>query len=391
MSAFQTKTEMEQTIVELAERFRMRAAAHDAAGTFPYENFAELRAVGYPALTVPERFGGLGAGMLDTVRMQEQLGMGDGSTALAMTMHVQTIGVGASGERWNPELFASLCHEVVERGALVNSCATEPEMGSPSRGGKPATLARRVKEGWVINGRKSFASMSPVLDYFIIPATLEGENVVARFLVPRGEGVEIRETWDSVGMRSTGSHDLILRDVIVPENAIIAQAPVGMPDPNRISLNAWFTLTVSAVYLGIAAAAQQTALDFAQTRIPSGLGRPIATLESIQRRLGEAELTLQGARAVLYHTADTWDRNPDTRSDMGAALMVAKITVTNAAIKVVDDAMRVVGGVSMTHQTPLERYYRDVQAGLFHPPFDDNALPQLGRVALQRGIASRAS
>ncbi len=385
MSAIQAKAEMTETIAELADGFRQRAEAHDAAGTFPYENFEELRAVGYPSLTVPERFGGMGAGMLDAVKMQEQLGMGDGSTALAMTMHVQTIGAGASGERWNPELFASLCTEVVERGVLVNSCATEPEMGSPSRGGKPATIATRVDGGWCINGRKTFASMSPVLDYFIIPATLEGQDIVARFLVPRGKGVEIRETWDSVGMRSTGSHDLILSDAFVSDSAIISQAPAGSPDPNKITLNAWFTLTVSAVYLGIASAAQQTALDFAQTRIPSGLGRPIATLEGIQRRVGESELTLQGARAILYHTAETWDRNPDKRGELGAAVMIAKLTVTNAAIKVVDDAMRVVGGLSMTHQTPLERYYRDVKAGLFHPPFDDNALPLLGRVALQRG------
>jgi alkylation response protein AidB-like acyl-CoA dehydrogenase len=382
--ATQSKEHMARTIAALSERFRERAADHDAAGTFPYENFAELRASGYPALTVPERYGGMGATMLDAVRLQERLGMGDGSTALAITMHVQTIGAGASGEGWNPALFESLCREIVERGVLVNSCATEPEMGSPSRGGKPATTATRVPGGWRINGHKTFASMSPVLDYFIVPATPDGRDEIARFLIPRSDGVQIRETWDSVGMRSTGSHDLILHDVFVPDSALISQNPITLPDPTQLRLNAWFTLTVSAVYLGVAAAAHETALDFARTRTPSGLGRPIATLESIQRRIGEAEVTLQSARAVLYHTAEEWDRRPDERGTMGAALAIAKLTVTNAAIKVVDDAMRVVGGVSMTHQTPLERYYRDVRAGLFHPPFDDGVLPLLGRVALNR-------
>lgn len=369
---------------DLAARFHERAAENDAAGRFPYANFDDLRVAGAPALTVPERFGGWGASLLETVMFQERLGMGDGSTALAFAMHLQTIGMGASGEKWQPDLFATLCREVIERGALVNSCATEPEMGSPSRGGKPATTATRDGNHWRIQGHKSFASLSPVLDYFIIPAALDGEETVARFLIPRSDQVEIRETWDSMGMRSTGSHDIVLHDVRVPDSNIVSRASVGTPDPTRITLNPWFTLNVCAVYLGVAAAAQQTALDYAATRTPTALGKPIATLESIQRRVGEAELALQAARALMYHTAEAWDRSPDERPGMGAALLIAKLSVTNAAIAVVDHAMRVVGGTSMTHQTPLERYYRDVRAGLFHPPFDDSALPLLGRVTLQR-------
>src|SRR5439155_7798564 len=101
-------------------------------------------------------------------------------------------------------------------------------------------------------------------------------------------------------------------------------------------------------------------------------------------RLGECELALQVARSVLYRAAEQWDMQPEARDTMGEALMIAKLTATNNAIKVVDDAMRVVGGASMTHALPLERYYRDVRAGLFHPPADDSALPLLGRIALQR-------
>lgn len=370
--------------VELAAHFAERAARHDAEGSFPYENYDDLRAAGYPALTVPAAFGGWGAGLLDAVKAQETLATGDGSTALAMTMHVQTIGAAAAGEKWNADLFAELCREVIERGALVNSCATEPELGSPSRGGKPATIARRDGADWVINGRKTFASMSPVLDYFIIPATLENEDIVARFLVPRQPGLVVEDTWDSMGMRSTGSNDVVLNNVRVSDHQKIMQSPVGNPDPNKATQNAWFALTVSGVYLGVAAAAQKVALEFAHARVPTALGKPIATLEGIQRRLGESELALSAARAVLYHTAEAWDRQPHARAEMGEAMIVAKVTVTNAAIRVVDDAMRVVGGASMTHQLPLERYYRDVRAGLYHPPADDAALPLLGRVALQR-------
>jgi alkylation response protein AidB-like acyl-CoA dehydrogenase len=300
-----------------------------------------------------------------------------------MTMHVQTIGAG-SAENWPPELFAAMCAEIISRGALVNSCATEPELGSPSRGGKPMTTAKRDGDEWIINGRKTFASMSPTLDYFIVPAAVEDKEEIARFLVPRQPGVVVEDTWDSMGMRSTGSNDIVLVEARVPDRMRISQAPVGYPDPNKAVQNAWFALGVSAVYLGIAAAAQKVALEYAHQRIPTALGKPIATLESIQRRLGETELTIQVARSVLYRTADQWDKQQEERANMGEAIMIAKVTVTNSAIKIVDDAMRVVGGMSMTHQLPLERYYRDVRAGLYHPPADDSALPLLGRIALQR-------
>ena len=382
-----SREEILGTVATLADKFAARAAQHDAEGSFPMENFDDIRASGYPALTVPVEFGGWGAGLYDAVLAQEALGMGDGSTALAITMHVQTIGAAAAGEKWRPDQFEALCKEIIERDVLVNSCATEPELGSPSRGGRPATTARRENHGsdtWLINGRKSFASMSPALDYFIIPAGIEGEDQIARFLVPRQPGIHIEESWDAMGMRATGSHDLVLIDVRVTDQNIISQVPVGFPDPNRPVQNAWFALTVSAVYLGVAAAAQKVALTFAHERIPTALGKPIATLESIQRRLGESELALQVARNVLYRTAEQWDTNPAERGDMAPAIMIAKMTTTNAAIQIVDHAMRAVGGASMTKTLPLERYYRDVRAGLSHPPNDDSTLVTLGRVALQR-------
>jgi alkylation response protein AidB-like acyl-CoA dehydrogenase len=382
-----TRDELLALVSTLAKRFAERAAQHDADASFPFENFADLREAGYHKLTVPVAYGGWGAGLLDAVMAQEILGMGDGSTALAMTMHVQTVGAAASGEAWDQRVFERLSREIIERGALVNSCATEPELGSPSRGGRPKTKAVRDGQEWVINGRKNFASMSPTLDYFIVPALIEDEDQIARFLIPRDANVEIEETWDSMGMRSTGSHDIIMHDSRVGDDAVISKmAAGGRPDPLKVSVNPWFTLTVSASYLGVAAAAHQVALQYAHDRVPTGLGKPIATLESIQRRLGESELALQTARTLLHHTAEMYDTKPEMRGtqEFNEAAQIAKYTATNNAIKIVDDAMRAVGGASMTHSLPLERYYRDVRAGLFHPPSDDTLLPLLGRVALNR-------
>ncbi len=380
-----TREQILALAADLAQKFAARAAQHDAAGTFPHENYADLRASGYPLLSVPATLGGWGASLYEAVLAQEQLAMGDGSTALAIGMHVQTVGAAAESRPWANEQFPRLCAEIVKRGALVNSCASEPELGSPSHGGAPKTTARRQGDKWIIDGHKTFASLAPELDYFIITAAFSAEDGTlqsGRFLVARQPAIRVVPTWDSLGMRCTGSHDLYLEGAEAPLEALLSAAPISRADPNKPNINAWFTLIVSAVYLGVAAAAQRVALRYAHERIPTALGKPIASLESIQRRLGEGELALKTARAMLYHTAMRWDNEPEARSALTDQLIACKLSVTNAAIQVVNHAMRAVGGASMTRDLPLERYYRDVQAGLFHPPSDENGLLMLGKWAL---------
>ena len=342
-----------------------------------------------PGWVVPGEYGGEGANLLETVHVCEALGTGDGSTALAVTMHLQTLGGAVEARNWPESVLIPICRAAVADGALINYISTEPELGSISRGGKPATTAKPVPAqkgrapGYVLNGRKNFASMSPVLDFLIASALIDdGSEQVANFVLTPGPGVEVVETWDALGMRSTGSHDVVLTDVYVPAESMI---PPGIPDPkSKPKVSAWFSLGVSAVYLGVAEAALQTASRYAQTRIPTALGKPIAELEGIQRRLGHAELLLHQARVELYHAADLWDRLPDRRADLVETVLVAKYTITNNAIAAVDECMRVPGGVSMTTRLPLERYYRDVRGGLNHPMHDDQILITLGQLALAR-------
>jgi alkylation response protein AidB-like acyl-CoA dehydrogenase len=136
--------------------------------------------------------------------------------------------------------------------------------------------------------------------------------------------------------------------------------------------------------MGVAAAALRSAVGYALDRVPPSLGKPIAQLENIQRRLGEAELLLHQSRMQLYYAAELWDRYPERREDLAELVITAKYTATNNAIDVVDHCMRVVGGASMTKNLPLERYYRDVRGGIGHPMQDDQALVALGKLAISR-------
>ena len=381
------RTERLQRFIDVARSLipvlRERAAQHDRDGTFPHENFVDIRRVGLPALIVPQEFGGWGANLLESTLTMETLAQGDGSTALSFVMHVQVIGGVAEafedvaseygGGGWPQPLFAQVCRDAVEQGALINSVATEPNLGSPSRGGLPETTAEPVRENgkvaWRINGLKTFAqALSPEMDYFIIPAALQdGSGHVARFVIPAGPHFEIIETWDSFGMRATGSHDLKIVNARVTDEQMIGR---GAPSPRttgKAPANAWFICTVGAVYLGVAQAALDFAADYAAKRVPTALGKPIAELESIQRRLGQAELLLLQARALLYNTARDWDRFEARREELTPAVIATKFTVTNNAIEAVDHAVRVVGGASMSRSLPLERYLRDVRPGPLPP------------------------
>lgn len=373
---------------QLAIPFAERAPRHDRAGTFPHENYADLRKAGFAALTVPTRLGGEGASLIETIHVLETLAAGDGSTALGFAMHAHSIGLAEEEGTWSPALFEKLCRAAVARGALVNSVASEPELGSPSRGGRPRTTATPHQDAsgsvveWVIAGRKSWASLSPTLDYLIITAAVEdGSERVARFLAPMGPSVEIIETWDSMGMRGTASHDLVFHDLHIPaDHLILYEKPAHGKGG---SVNAWFQLCLSAVYLGIAQGAIAAATNFAWKRVPTALGKPIAEVEAIQRQIGQAAFAVQQARMVLHYAAERWCACPDLRPTLGEDVSVAKVTATNQAVHAVDLCMRVVGGASMSRSLPLERFYRDVRAGLNHPIQDDVAYLMLGRNALR--------
>jgi len=379
---------------ELADRFAQTAAEYDRSGSFPFAHFDALREQGYLALTVPTEYGGLGAGVHATVFAQERLARGDGATALAVGWHLHVVGKQAETRTWPEPIRRRIFGEVVAEGALLNACGSEPETGSPSRGGLPRTTARRLPDGsWVLRGHKHFTTLAPVLRYFIVSATLAGTEEAAWFLVPReSEGLRIEETWDAIGMRATGSHDLWLDDVHLPADALLE--PTGDRTPGRA---AGWNLHVPAVYLGIAQAARDFAVRYAverRTVNPPGHPEPASPLVDrphVQRLIGEMDLALLPARITLMDLAFQWDERPDWRPHLADAVAACKPFVVETALRVVDRAMRVAGGASLARSLPLERYYRDVRAGLHNPPMEDVVISNLAKAAIQRASADPAA
>jgi alkylation response protein AidB-like acyl-CoA dehydrogenase len=184
-------------------------------------------------------------------------------------------------------------------------------------------------------------------------------------------------------MRTSGSYDVYYENVFVPDDWVVDRRAIGVPLPpnQRPGLTAW-GLVISATYLGIGQAAADDACAYANDRVPSVLGTPIAELPHIQQWIGAAQVQLDAARAVLYHTARTWIEHPDLRPALVTQIAATKYLCTNAACTAGEYALRVAGGNSLFASLPIERHFRDARAGLFNPPQDDLALGQIGRAAL---------
>lgn len=378
---------------ELAARFAQRAAQHDREASFPFENFEELREAGFLRLTVPGRFGGYQAPLSTFLRTQEELARGDGSTALALNMHQIRFGAEREAGSYPAEWFETMCRGAVDHGWLCNTVATEEGLGSPAGGGVPETVAVEHEGGWIINGRKTFTTMAPALEFFILSARIDasGEErpIIGTFMLrPGDEGMSVVETWDSLGMRGTGSHDLLLEDVRIPGGRMMGRRTLGQPDPRGAASQAWFALGVASTTVGVATAARDYAVDFARTRTPNG-NAPIREFPGVRSRIARIDLLLQRSRALIYDAARCWEEVGVAGANDGSQgtpasdrVVIAKVEAMNASIEAVDLAMRVVGGVGLLKSRPIERYYRDVRAGLHNPPLEDRAMEQLARRAL---------
>jgi alkylation response protein AidB-like acyl-CoA dehydrogenase len=382
----------------LADDFATRADEHDRENTFPFENFEKLKAANYIALPIAEELGGLGGTLLDFCLCQERLAQGCASTALAVNMHLFALGSMmenlAATASADPEMAARAAQAkmmaamLVQQKMIIGGGFTEAEIGG--NWGYPTTTAVRQEhngvKGFVLNGRKTFTSLSPIIDLFSVNTSAtddDGNKVIGLFVVPRGTaGIEIIETWDTMSMRATASHDMVLKDAWVPEQTLVGMRQPGDTDAGANVLLSWFCCSVASVYLGVAAAARNFAVDWARTRKPVLFERPIGHFPGVQFHVAEMEIELTAARALVRQTAQEWLAGGLRERDDLARIVLTKLHATNTAIRVVDTAMSIVGAPGIFNRHPMQRYYRDVRPGPFHPMTNDVAKELIGKTAL---------
>jgi alkylation response protein AidB-like acyl-CoA dehydrogenase len=382
----QLNTEREQRFIDLAahlaDDFATRAAQHDEEASFPHENYERLKESRYTVLTIPEKFGGLGATLLERIKAQERLAQGCGATALAINMHFNTLGLLVDLYRKfkAPNVEEKLSRIVKDRLICAGS-GSEPDNAVINL--RPRTTARRVEGGWVVNGRKIFGTQSIAADLFFFEAawadTAEQPIIITCFIAPRETpGFAFKDDWDVMGMRSTASRSSELKDAFVPDSAVVLQRPISASGRvTKVFAKAPFA--IGAPYIGIAVAARNFTVEFMRDRKRFPLKHAMSHLPSVYNKVGEMDLLIEGARAVMWKAADEVDRD-DPRSWSLKAVAARMIAIENS-VRVVDLALRAVGGSSYFKRLPLERLFRDVRAGLYHPFDSDESLEFLGKSA----------
>ncbi|GJD41410.1 acyl-CoA dehydrogenase family protein [Methylobacterium bullatum] len=372
---------LRDTAEGLARLFAERAEGHDRAGRFAHDNIADLRNAGLPGLIVPRRLGGGGAGLGAAAMVVGTLARGEPSTALVVTMHFLQHGLIHAREHWPRAIADRLGRAAVEDGALINALRVEPELGTPARGGLPETVARATVTGWRVSGRKIYSTGSPALTHgLVFVRTDEAEPRIGNILVPMASpGVRIEETWDHLGLRASGSHDVIFEDVEVPaDHAVDLRPPEGWRKADA-DQQAWSTTMLSALYDGVARSAHAWSIAFAKDRKPGSLGQSLATLPRFQDAIGENERLLSlNARLIRSVAAEVDGGACPSISESG----FLKATVTENAIQVVQRAVELAGNPGLSRANPLERHLRDVLCGRIHWPQADSVRVSAGRTAL---------
>jgi len=369
----------EAELAAISVQLGKTAAHYDRTGEFPHENFSLLHRHGLTGLIAARELAGDPLTLPEARQVVAAVARGEPSTALVLIMTYLFVFQAARNPSWPAELKRHVLEDIALNGALANALRVEPELGTPVRGGLPETTARRVPGGWRISGRKLYSTGIPALKWLgVWGRTDDAEPLIGTFLVPaNAEGVRIEETWDQLGMRATGSHDAILENVFIPAGyAVDIRTPKGWEAERPAELLAWMSVLIGTLYDSVARNARDWLVRFANERVPSNLGAPLATLPRFQEAIGEIEALLFTNKALLDRSSAAPASVPALESNF------VKHLVTNNAIKIAEKAVSLTGNPALSRHNPLERHYRDTLFGRVHSPQDDTILATAGKAAL---------
>ena len=369
---------------DLLERGRARAAQLDRDNEYFHEDLQELRAHGYLAAAVPAELGGWGLGLDELARSQRRLARFAPATALAMTMHSYWIGIATELLRAGDGSLRWILEAAVEGEVFA---AGHAEAGNDIPVLLSTCAAVRVTGGYRLTGRKQFGSNGPAWDWLgahAVDADAPGGPQIVHAFVARGSaGATVVESWDTLGMRPTQSHDTILDGVFVPDARVGRVVPAGdASDLFIVAMAVWPLSLIAAVYLGIADRALELAVTGATGKTSIAIDRgAYAYNPMVQHQVADMFLELDAAGATVDRFVGDWVGG-DRGADLVQRVYSMKWRAVEAAKRVVDLALDVVGGAGMHRSHELERLYRDVRCGGFHPGNDALTHELVGKAVL---------
>jgi alkylation response protein AidB-like acyl-CoA dehydrogenase len=360
------------------ETIAPRAAAYDRDAANPVESWRDLWEAGFLSAAVPRAHGGLDLDMSTYAAVIRAIAQGCASTAMTLHMHstvmrfIAALGTAAQQRRY--------FDEVVRHGKLFGSWGSEPAV-SLSRTFLMETAIRIDGDGVVVDGVKHFCTMARGASYYMVWGALDATTDMAKALllalVPaEAPGIATDGKWNTLGMRATFSPSVTLTAVRLPGDAVLGDPGAAL----NVGVVEAFALGYAAIYLGIAEAALDFAVDYARTRVIRPENVAVAHDPAVQRHVGELRVHLDAALLVLTHAAAAWeDADPAGR---GLLANKAKYLAAEVALQVTSKVIQVVGGRGASKDYPAERAFRDVRTSTLMPPTTDRMLEAIGKSAL---------
>ncbi|MDG4773423.1 acyl-CoA dehydrogenase family protein [Solwaraspora sp. WMMD792] len=358
-------------------RLAARAGEHDRAGTFPVADFADLRQEQLFGLMVPQRLGGRGAGFADYAEVAYELSRGNGATALVFNMHASVTGALGAVDDNLAEAMGLPDEALAARDQLLADAAAGSwyavamsERGAGSRLSQLSTVYHRVDGGYQIKGAKAFCSGAGHASGYLVAARhADDQSVVSQFLVPADTpGLRVEQSWDSLGMRATCSHDLHL-DVTVGQRTLLGGVE-GLALVVAQLMPHWMVASYAAVYAGVARAAVDAAVQHLTER-------GLTHLPAVRARIGRADAAAAAALLTVREAARRVDAEPGDPAT-NQWVWRAKLVAGGTAAEVASSMLEAAGTSATRRGHPLERLYRDARCGALHPPTSDVCADWLG-------------
>ncbi len=374
-TAAQTTTTTTNDWLETARRlsadFATRAAAHDADDSFVAENYAAMREAKLFSAAIPADLGGGGATYAEHAAVIRTLARGCGSTALAFSMHSHLL----QALIWRHRHNATPPAEPVLRRIAKEELILATSGGSDWLEGS-GTLTKQ-DGSYTLNARKVFASGSPAADLFLTTGVYDdpekGPTVLHFAVNMRDPGVKVQDNWRTLGMRGTGSNDIVIENVTVQDAAVTVRRPKGKWHPFFDVISPLAFALIGSAYVGVAEAARDLAVAQAQKK------RDDPIVQSLVGEMDTQLLVAQDALTTMVAVAQNGHTPSAAESDLA---FKRKTTIATAVTRVTYLAMEVAGGSSYFRAQQLERCFRDVQGMRFHPFHERRQQQFSGRVAL---------
>lgn len=348
-----------------------RAAVYDEENRFPHEDLADLKQAGYLTMLVPTEFGGQGCTLAQASRAQRRLAQAAPATALAVNMHHVIVAMAYTLWLRGDHRLDWVFGEVVAGKIFAFGIS---EAGNDAVLFDSTSVATPEGEGYRISGTKIFTSLSPVWDYLVVHAGVQDKNeLVFGFLERGAEGITVKDDWDTLGMRASQSCTTVLEDVAMKPAHVGTHTPLGPnPDPLVWGIFGGFELLLASVYTGIG----ERAIDLASAIVAKRRSRvrqaPYAHDPDIRWQIASAGILMDGVVLQLEKLTGDVDalgteRDPDYGGKWFLHFSGVKGRATEAAKEAVELAVRTSGGSQYFRSSELQRLYRDVLAGLYHP------------------------